>query len=253
MKNFKLIIEYDGTNYNGWQRQAADPTVQAEIEQALSAMTRSDITLIGAGRTDAGVHALGQAAHFHCETRLDPGAILKGLNSLLPPDIAICDCRRVPRTSTPASLRRARSTATGSGISCTAAVGRNCVDHHRTPMSGAMQQAAQFIVGRHDFKAFESTEARRTVRHVLAAERAEEGVGPLTFQSRPTVSALHGAQHARWWQRAWEDQPAESRRSWRPGIGPGRRHRPAQPVLVAAGPLPLRLKLGPADQWYETA
>ena len=95
MKNFKLIIEYDGTNYHGWQRQAADPTVQAEIEQALSAMTRSDITLIGAGRTDAGVHALGQAAHFRCETRLDPEAILKGLNSLLPPDIAICDCRLV--------------------------------------------------------------------------------------------------------------------------------------------------------------
>jgi len=77
MKNFKLIIEYDGTNYHGWQRQAAEPTVQAEIEQALSAMTRSDITLIGAGRTDAGVHALGQAAHFRCETRLDPEAILK--------------------------------------------------------------------------------------------------------------------------------------------------------------------------------
>jgi tRNA pseudouridine38-40 synthase len=187
MKNFKLIIEYDGTNYNGWQRQAAEPTVQAEIEKALSVMTRSDITLIGAGRTDAGVHALGQTAHFRCETRLDPEAILKGLNSLLPPDIAIGDCRLVPadfhaRFAAQSKIYRYRilnRTARG-------AVGRNYSWFiHRSLDVQAMQQATHFIVGRHDFKAFESTGSPRThtVRHVLAAEWvAEREQGLLTFQ-----------------------------------------------------------------------
>jgi len=78
MKNFKLILEYDGTAYNGWQRQAEEPTVQAEIERALGRMTRSTVTVVGAGRTDAGVHALGQVANFRCDTRLVPEEILNG-------------------------------------------------------------------------------------------------------------------------------------------------------------------------------
>jgi tRNA pseudouridine38-40 synthase len=187
MKNFKLIIEYDGTNYHGWQRQAAEPTVQAEIEQALSAMTRSDITLIGAGRTDAGVHALGQAAHFRCETRLDPEAILKGLNSLLPPDIVICDCRLVAedfhaRFDAQSKIYRYRIL----NRAARAAVGRSYSWFIHRPLDvRAMQQAAQFIVGRHDFKAFESSGSPRahTVRHVLAAEWIEaQEQGLLTFQ-----------------------------------------------------------------------
>jgi len=187
MKNFKLIIEYDGTNYHGWQRQAAEPTVQAEIEQALSAMTRSDITLIGAGRTDAGVHALGQAAHFRCETRLDPEAILKGLNSLLPPDIVICDCRLVAenfhaRFDAQSKIYRYRIL----NRAARAAVGRSYSWFIHRPLDvRAMQQAAHFIVGRHDFKAFESSGSPRahTVRHVLAAEWIEaQEQGLLTFQ-----------------------------------------------------------------------
>jgi tRNA pseudouridine38-40 synthase len=178
MKSFKLVIEYDGTNYNGWQRQATEPTVQAEIEQALSVMTRSDITLIGAGRTDAGVHAIGQAAHFRCETRLDPEAILKGLNSLLPPDIAICDCRLVPadfhaRFAAQSKIYRYRIL----NRAARAAVGRNYSWFIHRPLDvQAMQQAAHFIVGRHDFKAFESSGSPRahTVRHVMAAQWVEE-------------------------------------------------------------------------------
>ncbi len=67
MPNFRLTIEYDGTRYSGWQRQAEEPTVQAEIEKALATMTRTAVVLLGAGRTDAGVHALGQVANFRCD------------------------------------------------------------------------------------------------------------------------------------------------------------------------------------------
>ncbi|MDP3285723.1 MAG: tRNA pseudouridine synthase A, partial [Desulfobacterales bacterium] len=91
-KNIKLTIEYDGTAYNGWQRQKNGRTIQEEIEKALRAMTGRKVTLTGAGRTDAGVHALGQVANFICDTRLEPEAFFKGLNSLLPGDIVIRKC-----------------------------------------------------------------------------------------------------------------------------------------------------------------
>jgi tRNA pseudouridine38-40 synthase len=92
IKNFKLIIEYDGTNYSGWQRQKYDRTIQGEIEIALMKMTHQKITVIGSGRTDAGVHAFGQVANFKCDTRLTSEVFHKGLNSLLPRDIVIKCC-----------------------------------------------------------------------------------------------------------------------------------------------------------------
>ena len=72
IKYYKIIIEYDGTRYHGWQRQKEDRTIQQEIEQALATMTAGQVTLTGSGRTDAGVHAFGQVANFNCETDLSP-------------------------------------------------------------------------------------------------------------------------------------------------------------------------------------
>jgi tRNA pseudouridine38-40 synthase len=186
MSNFKLTIEYDGTHYSGWQRQAEEPTVQAEIERALAVMTRSPITVVAAGRTDAGVHALGQAANFRCDTRLDPEAILKGLNSLLPADIAIRECRRVSETF------HARFDAKSKiyryhilNRDTRSAVGRNYAWFlHRALDLGAMRRATEVMVGRHDFKAFESTGSPRahTVREVMAAGWTEGEDRRLTFQ-----------------------------------------------------------------------
>ncbi|NVM56572.1 MAG: tRNA pseudouridine(38-40) synthase TruA [Desulfobacterales bacterium] len=95
MQNFKLIIEYDGTAYHGWQRQNDTPTVQGAIEAELEAMTGRSVTVIGSGRTDAGVHALNQVASFIIDTKLTPDIFKKGLNSLLPGDIVIKDCKAV--------------------------------------------------------------------------------------------------------------------------------------------------------------
>jgi len=92
--NFKIIIEYDGAGYHGWQRQKKERTIQQEIETALATMTGEAVTVIGSGRTDAGVHALGQVANFHCKTHLDAPQLEKGLNSLLPDDIVIRSCRQ---------------------------------------------------------------------------------------------------------------------------------------------------------------
>lgn len=186
MKNFKLTIEYDGTNYCGWQRQAKEPTVQAEIERALTFMTRAPVNLAGAGRTDAGVHALGQVASFRCDTRLDPEAILKGLNSLLPGDIAIQDCRSVPegfhaRFDAKSKVYHYRIL----NRDTRAAVGRDYAWFIHRPLDlPAMRRAAGILVGRHDFKAFESTGSPRahTLREVGAADWVEGEDRCLVFQ-----------------------------------------------------------------------
>ena len=176
MKNFKLTIEYDGTDFNGWQVQAAGRTVQGTIEQAISTMTRSKIRVTGSGRTDAGVHALGQVAAFRCDTRLSAGAFHSGLNSLLPDDIAIHSCEQVHESFHP------RFDATAKTYiyrilnrPLAPAIGRGYCWHVRKPLDlSAMEEAAKHIMGTHDFKGFENTGSPRshTVRNVLQASVA---------------------------------------------------------------------------------
>lgn len=95
-KNIRLIIAYDGTGYFGWQRQTNKPTVQGTIEEQIESMVRKPVSLIGAGRTDAGVHALRQVANFRVSSRITPPVFLKALNSLLPDDIIVRDAEYVP-------------------------------------------------------------------------------------------------------------------------------------------------------------
>lgn len=90
MRNIRLTIEYDGTAYHGWQIQAGGlRTIQGMIQEQIAQITQGEVTLIGAGRTDAGVHALGQVANFQTENAIDLTALQRGLNSLLPPDIVV--------------------------------------------------------------------------------------------------------------------------------------------------------------------
>ncbi len=97
MRTIKLLIEYDGTDFNGWQRQASPRrTVQAEIEKALQKIFGRKIILYGAGRTDSGVHALGQNAHFLSSSAMPVEKIVRALNGNLPPDIAIIEAEEAP-------------------------------------------------------------------------------------------------------------------------------------------------------------
>ncbi|RLB30404.1 MAG: tRNA pseudouridine(38-40) synthase TruA [Deltaproteobacteria bacterium] len=95
-KNIKLVIAYDGTGYFGWQRQLDQPTIQGTIEEKIGLMVGAPVTLIGSGRTDAGVHAVNQVANFRVATTLTPPVFLKGLNSLLPESIAIKKAEYAP-------------------------------------------------------------------------------------------------------------------------------------------------------------
>ena len=186
VKNFKIIIEYDGTRYHGWQRQKEDATIQGEIEKALWIMTRKRVTLNGSGRTDAGVHALGQAANFRCDTDLAPGIFQKGLNSLLPEDIVIRECRQVDdafhaRYDVKSKIYHYKIY----NHPVPAAINRLYVWSIRKQLdTEAMRFATSHIVGSHDFKAFEGAGSPRThtTRHVMAADLVESDNRLLSFR-----------------------------------------------------------------------
>lgn len=155
---FKLIIEYDGTGYHGWQVQPNGMTVQEAIERALERITSQKIRIHSSGRTDAGVHALGQCAHFSCETRLTPAIFQKALNAVLPADIVIKSCENVTANF------HARFSATSKRYQyriwndpTPKAIGRQYTLHVRKPLDlYKMRTAAACLLGEHDFKGFES-------------------------------------------------------------------------------------------------
>jgi len=89
MRNIKILIEYDGTDYKGWQIQSNAKTVQDELTNSLQSIIGNDVTLTGAGRTDSGVHAMGQVANFRTESKISPNKFMDGLNGTLPKDIRI--------------------------------------------------------------------------------------------------------------------------------------------------------------------
>ena len=185
-KNFKLTIEYDGSGFHGWQRQKNDRTVQGVIETAIATMTGQTVTLIGSGRTDAGVHALGQVANFLCETELVATIFERGLNSLLPEDVVIRRCHQVDESF------HARFTAKSKiyqyrilNRDIPAAVGRQyCWFIRKRLDRNAMCAAAGYIVGTHDFKAFEGAGSPRssTIRQVIRAEWQEPEPDHLFFE-----------------------------------------------------------------------
>ena len=98
MRNIKMVIEYDGGAYSGWQRQVNGLSIQQIIEECIGRMTGEEIRVIGSGRTDAGVHALNQVAHFQTASPIGEWNLLMGLNSLLPADIAIRELSEAPPT-----------------------------------------------------------------------------------------------------------------------------------------------------------
>ena len=158
MPTIKLILEYDGTTYAGWQRQPDQPTIQEAIETAIKGVTQLHVPVIGAGRTDAGVHALGQVASFRIDRVMPPREWIKALNAHLPDTIAVRSVSLVPDTF------HARYSAKGKlyeyrlvNRESRPVVDRQYCWHIYKPLNdAAMNQAAMALVGSYDFSSFQT-------------------------------------------------------------------------------------------------
>lgn len=179
MKRILLTVEYDGTNYAGWQRQINGLAVQQVLEEALQKATKERIVVTGASRTDAGVHALGQAVHFDTESRIPPEKYPFVLNTMLPRDIRVHTGREVPEGF------HARFMTCGKRYTYrivnsrhASAIRRNTHVHVPLPLDLApMQEAAKQLLGTHDYAAFQAAggTAKTTIRTITSAELVRFG------------------------------------------------------------------------------
>jgi tRNA pseudouridine38-40 synthase len=164
MATFKVILEYDGTNYAGWQRQLGQPTVQAAVEEALAMVAQERIPVVGAGRTDAGVHAVGQVASFRSERSLTAADWLRALNGLLPKDICVRSVQQA------LDEFHARYSAIGKLYEYRilnrperSALERERAWHLRKKLDvAAMREAAAALIGLRDFSSFEGSPTDNT-------------------------------------------------------------------------------------------
>ena len=157
MRNIRLDICYDGTRYKGWQRLAnSDNTIQGKLERTLSRILGEQIEISGSGRTDAGTHAMGQVANFHCNSTMEAGEILRALRMYLPEDIGIYSCKNVsPRfhARLNAKTKTYRYRVWNSTDPCV--FERKFVYVHPENLDlAAIQCASQLFLGEHDFSAF---------------------------------------------------------------------------------------------------
>jgi tRNA pseudouridine38-40 synthase len=182
MRQVKLIIEYDGTNYAGWQVQPNGLAIQQVLEEVLARITNHPVRLRSSGRTDAGVHARGMVACFPTEVTHPLTAFREGANSLLPPDIAIRAAADVPTGFDPRHDARSKHYRyTIHNAPCRSPLVRRTSWHLRPPLDlDRMQRAAAVFVGEHDFAAFRTTgcAARTTVRRIdeVMVTRADESI-----------------------------------------------------------------------------
>ena len=180
MRNFRIILQYEGTRYQGWQKQeSTENTIQGKLEQLLSKMAGTKVEVQGSGRTDAGVHAMGQVANFHIDTDKTAQQIMEYMNFYLPEDIAVVAIKEV--------AERFHSRLNAKGKTYCYRVINSGIPHvfsrryahvvERPLDIPAMQRAAEYLLGTHDFKAFTSTKKSKksTVRTIdkITIERVD--------------------------------------------------------------------------------
>ncbi|WP_297446424.1 tRNA pseudouridine(38-40) synthase TruA [Acidiferrobacter sp.] len=193
MTRWALGVEYDGARFCGWQSQAGVPTVQDALERALAQVACAPIRVVAAGRTDTGVHALGQVVHFDSDAERRPEAFVRGTNAHLGCDVAVLWARVVPddfHARFSARARRYRYLWLNRRVR--PALFRDQVSFEYRPLDTArMEAAAAALIGRHDFSAFRAAQcqAKTPVRtiHSLTIERR----GPLIVMGIHADAFLH--------------------------------------------------------------
>lgn len=158
-RNIKLTLEYDGTNYGGWQRQKNTIAIQQVLEAAINNITKEKIEVVGCSRTDAGVHARGYVANFYTASLLRDDRFIGAINSQLPEDIVVLNAEEVDEAF------HSRYNSIGKTYSYTilnrmqpSAIQRNYAYYYRYKLDiNAMKIGAQYLIGKHDFSAFKNT------------------------------------------------------------------------------------------------
>lgn len=163
---YKVVVQYDGSRYHGWQIQKKFVTVQSEIEKELLNLTSQKVVVTGSGRTDAGVHALGQVAHFDLIKKLDCEVIVSALNAKLNKDIRIISCKNVSRDF------HARFSALKRFYIYRLRTNTFVLDQNFTHQSSPLDidllnEASQLIIGKHDFTSFSKSNPKITNRNCL--------------------------------------------------------------------------------------
>ena len=185
MRNIKLVIEYDGTNYHGWQVQPHNLTIQEVIEKKIEIMTRQQTRLIASGRTDAGVHALGQVANFKTISQIPVEGFWHGLNSLLPSDIIIQSAEEVGlEFHAQFGVKRKTYRYWILNRELPSAIYRNYSWHISPPLDvPALQNAARILLAKKDFSSFQAADPDTAdpVREVFRAEWSVKKENFLSF------------------------------------------------------------------------
>ncbi|WP_428265421.1 tRNA pseudouridine(38-40) synthase TruA [Haliangium sp.] len=194
-RTIKLVLEYDGTGLAGWQRQDNGPSIQQHLEEAVAAMVGRPTPVTGASRTDAGVHALGQVAHFHTDKAIPVHGFRRGLNSALPPAIAVVACAEA------APGFHARFDSRGKRYRYAlltrperSPLRRDRAWHCPWPLDlDAMRAAAASLVGEHDFEAFRASgcSAKTTRRRIDAIDITRRGPEWVDIEVRGNAFLRH--------------------------------------------------------------
>jgi tRNA pseudouridine38-40 synthase len=173
MRNIKLLLSYDGTDFSGWQRQPDRRTVQQVLEEAIGRLTGTEPNATASGRTDAGVHAVGQVVHFYTASRHAPEVFVKALNAMLPPDVRVRGAWEMPQAFHATLDAKAKLYRYVIDNGRVADPFQTRYSYHVYPRldAAAMHRAAQALKGRHDFHSFETnwpnrTSSVRTVTHI---------------------------------------------------------------------------------------
>lgn len=180
MRNIKLLLQYEGTRYQGWQRQTSSGnTIQGKLETLLSQMCGEPVELSGSGRTDAGVHALGQVANFHTECVMTPEEMFVYINRYLPEDIAVISVtEEAPRFHSRLNVCGKRYCYRVWNSNIPNVFWRRYVYEMPEKLDQeAMERAARLLCGEHDFKSFTSAKKgkKSTVRRIDAIRIEKEG------------------------------------------------------------------------------
>lgn len=192
MRNYRMTVQYDGSNYNGWQIQPELPTVQGEIEKALATLLRKETTLYGSGRTDTGVHALGQVANFRAEQALDIFRFQYALNSLLPADIAVKDMQQAPDDFHSRFSAKKRSYLYLVHPHKTPFYHRWSYHLHPAPDIGYLNRMSKLLIGNQDFTSFTKQADEADSTRCILTDAHWRTTGGLTLFYIEANRFLHG-------------------------------------------------------------